>query len=58
MKTNLLKNTAHVFGAIFVLLLLCCLIPAKADAATYQSGSLYDDSTKLGNTYFWTSDYK
>lgn len=58
MKTNLLKNTAHIFGAIFVLLLLCCLIPAKADAATYQTGSLYHDSTKLGNTYFWTSDYK
>ena len=58
MKTNLLKNTAHIFGALVVLLLLCCLIPSKADAATYKAGSLYDDSTKLGNTYFWMSDYK
>ena len=58
MKTNLLKNTAHIFGAIFILLLLCCLIPARADAASYQAGSLYGDSAKLGNTFFWTLDFK
>lgn len=54
------NRTLRIAALALLLLLLFCMLPQDADAASYKSGSVYDTTessrVKIGGQYFWMSE--